>query len=122
VIHGASELDVQADRRDFAAHFTDDSVVSFDNLGADALLVAPCPQSVAANYSHLAAFVRTAPALQQHALLQLVAQEVLARIDDTPLWLNTAGGGVDWLHVRLDRRPKYYRYDSFRHWPVDRLK
>ncbi|MGI9175867.1 MAG: DUF6940 family protein [Rhodothermales bacterium] len=24
------------------------------------------------------------------------------------MWLSTAGGGVSWLHVRLDSRPKYY--------------
>ena len=36
IIHDAPELDVTAERRDFAAHFTTDAVVSFDNLGADA--------------------------------------------------------------------------------------
>ena len=36
------------------------------------------------------------------------------RIQDRPLWLSVAGGGVPWLHVRIDDRPKYYRYDSYR--------
>jgi len=31
-----------------------------------------------------------------------------------PTWLSTAGGGVAWLHVRLDTRPKYYRYNPYR--------
>lgn len=118
VVHDAPELDVGADRRDFAAHFTTEAVVSFDNLGADARLVVPCPTNEVANYSHLLSFVRTATGSQQHQLLRLMAHETLERVSDQPLWLNTAGGGVDWLHVRLDSRPKYYRYQSFRRWPV----
>ena len=31
-------------------------------------------------------------------------------VQTLPIWLNTAGGGVAWLHIRLDHRPKYYRY------------
>jgi hypothetical protein len=31
-----------------------------------------------------------------------------------PTSLSTAGGGVAWLHVRLDTRPKYYRYTPYR--------
>jgi hypothetical protein len=118
VIHDAPDLDVTADRRDFAAHFTAEAVVSFDNLGADARLVVPCPQNEAANYSHLLSFVRTAHASQQQQWVQHVATETLSCVSSQPLWLNTAGGGVDWLHVRLDSRPKYYHYDSFRHWPT----
>jgi hypothetical protein len=30
--------------------------------------------------------------------------------------LSTAGGGVDWLHMRLDDRPKYYRHLPWRDW------
>ncbi len=35
-------------------------------------------------------------------------------IGHTPLWLSTAGGGVAWLHVRLDSRPKYYGYSPYK--------
>ncbi len=115
LLHDSPGLDVAADFRDFAPYFqSGEDVVSFDNLGGDALLVVPCPVSAKTNYSHIAAFHRSAPERQQHALWQAVAGAVQARLDNRPLWLSTAGGGVDWLHVRLDQRPKYYRHQPWR--------
>jgi hypothetical protein len=115
--HDSPDLDVPANPTDFEAHFhAAREVVRFTNLGGDALLVAPCPRSRAANYSHIAAFHRSAPTGQQHALWIEVAKAVLANLGKQPLWLSTAGGGVDWLHVRLDRRPKYYRHTAWRTW------
>ena len=101
----------------FAPHFAeadaDPGIAVFDNLGGDAKLVAPCPQGPESAYGHLAAFVREGPASQNHALWQAVAAAVVRRIGERPLWLSTAGGGVAWLHVRLDTRPKYYRYRPY---------
>ncbi len=115
LLHDSPALDVVANDTDFRGHFSDETdVVCFENLGGDALLVVPCPLAASANYSHIAAFHRSAPAEQQHALWKLVARSVIARIGTAPLWLNTAGGGVDWLHVRLDSRPKYYRYTPWK--------
>ena len=31
----------------------------------------------------------------------------------TPTWVSTAGGGVAWLHVRLDSAPKYYTHRPY---------
>ncbi len=102
----------------FAEHFRPDgSVVTFGNLGGDAVLVAPCPGGDGKNYSHLASFVATAPASQQDALWQAVGQAMEKRIGASPVWLSTAGLGVAWLHVRLDDRPKYYRHAPYRHAP-----
>ena len=121
LLHDSPDLDVRADSRDFQAHFNPGAdVVSFDNLGRDALLVVPCPVSDTANYSHIGAFHRTAPEQQQHALWQTVARSVLNQVGPEPLWLSTAGGGVDWLHVRLDARPKYYRHTPWRHRAMDK--
>ncbi|MBX3248007.1 MAG: hypothetical protein KF901_12575 [Myxococcales bacterium] len=39
--------------------------------------------------------------------------ELRARTAAT-VWLSTAGLGVDWLHVRLDARPKYYRHAPYK--------
>ena len=36
------------------------------------------------------------------------------RVNEIPVWLSTAGGGVAWLHVRLDDRPKYYSYAPYK--------
>ena len=99
------------DPRAFAEHFRPDTqVVAFENLGGDAVLVAPCPSAARSNYSHLASFNKTAPAGQQDALWQSVGQAMERRIGTRPVWLSTAGLGVAWLHVRLDDFPKYYRH------------
>lgn len=118
LLHDSPDLDVPANPSDFQAHFQDGvDVVSFENLGADALLIAPCPLSASANYSHIGAFHRSAPPAQQHALWRTVAQQVQARLTPQALWLSTAGGGVDWLHLRLDKQPKYYRHLPWRNKP-----
>ncbi|MCB8924470.1 MAG: hypothetical protein H6652_02470 [Ardenticatenaceae bacterium] len=50
-----------AERRAFASYFNDAPVVDFPNLGGDAHLVVPCPQSAQDAFAHLATFSRTAP-------------------------------------------------------------
>ena len=85
-------------------------VVEFANLAKNAILVVPCPTGLLSAYGHLGAFVRYAPAPQQHALWQLVGTAMQRRLGASPVWLSTAGAGVSWLHVRLDDRPKYYSF------------
>jgi hypothetical protein len=117
LLHDSPGLDVPADPTDFKSYFhANTEVVSFKNLGGDATLIVPCPITKSANYSHIGAFHRSAPLSQQHAFWTAVANEALARIGSKPLWLSTAGGGVDWLHMRLDERPKYYRHLPWRNW------
>ena len=102
----------------FASHFeaTDpkQGVAVFSNLGGDALLVAPIPRGPLDAYTHLAAFVRRAPAEQQHQFWRIVGEAVADRLSDRPLWLSTNGLGVSWLHARLDTRPKYYTFGAYR--------
>jgi hypothetical protein len=110
-------LDVDANPVDFAGHFVaaaPGAVVEFANLGGDAILVAPCPQDASSDYGHLAAYLRNAPDAQQHALWRLTGAVMQRRLSSRPVWLSTAGGGVDWLHIRLDDRPKYYAYAPYR--------
>lgn len=115
LLHDSPDLDVRADPTDFESYFEPgNEVLCFENLGKDALLVVPCPISDSANYSHIASFHRSAPQSQQQALWLAVAKAVQDRVSFSPLWLSTAGGGVDWLHVRLDDRPKYYRHLPWR--------
>jgi hypothetical protein len=99
----------------FAEHFgAAEEVVTFANLGGDAVLVVPCPVTDLSAYGHLAAFVRLAPERQRHALWQAVGEAMTRRIGASPVWLSTAGAGVAWLHVRLDVRPKYYGFGPYR--------
>ena len=103
----------------FANHFTDTEtgVVAFPNIGGDALMVVPCPVAEPAAYGHLAAFVRSAPEWQRHALWQAVGAAMARRVGSRPVWLSSAGAGVAWLHVRLDDRPKYYSHEPYRRQP-----
>lgn len=109
-------LDLPPDPRPFATHFASaqESVIRFPNLGGDAVMVVPTPRAPAAVYPHLAAFVRKAPADQRDALWRAVGVAMEARVGEQPVWLSTAGGGVAWLHVRLDDRPKYYGHGPYR--------
>ena len=90
-------------------------IVTFRNLGGDALLVAPAPIASLRYYGHLASFVRSAPEHQRHELFRTLAR-TLARILPIwrgPLWTSTSGLGVPWLHIRLDSFPKYYNYRPY---------
>ncbi len=105
------------DENAFANYFdtaNDKGITTFLNLGKDALLIVPSPRERTSIYCHLAAFTRDAPELQNHALWQMVGQMMEKRLNDKPIWLNTAGGGVSWLHVRLDSYPKYYGFQSYK--------
>ncbi len=104
------------DPEPFSEYFRPDrEVVTFESLGKDALLVAPCPAGPGSNFSHLASFVATASEARQSALWLATAAALEGRISTRPIWLSTAGGGVAWLHVRLDTTPKYYRHAAYRH-------
>jgi hypothetical protein len=105
------------ERAPFAEHFRrarGEDVIVFPNLGGDAIMVVPCPRGPDEHYPHLAAFLRGADKQQLRALWRVTAQEMLRRVGTRPTWLSTAGGGVAWLHVRLDSRPKYYSYTPYR--------
>jgi hypothetical protein len=118
VLLDSPELARKPDRAAFAEHFEnaveEEIIVSFANLGKDAILVVPRPIASISVYPHLAAFIRTAPEPQKHALWEHVGKVMERRLGPTPVWLSTAGAGVAWLHVRLDDRPKYYGYGPYR--------
>ncbi|HIK33798.1 MAG TPA: hypothetical protein IGS17_11960 [Oscillatoriales cyanobacterium M59_W2019_021] len=110
-------LDRTPDPQPFASYFdtqTTNGIVAFPNLGNDAFLVVPSPRSEATAYGHLAAFVRNASLSQNHALWQHVGRVMEKRLNDRPIWLSTAGGGVSWLHIRLDSYPKYYNFFPYK--------
>ncbi|NGP87872.1 DUF6940 family protein [Fodinibius halophilus] len=111
-------IDLPPDPGPFRSYFndsyTDEGIAVFDNLGKDAKLIAPEPVAEGLNYSHIGVFLEEAPVQQQHTLWEKVGAVVQDEISDQPIWLNTAGGGVAWLHVRLDSRPKYYRCREYK--------
>jgi len=131
VLVDSPRLSRRPSRREFTQQFAscgaDETVVVFPNIGRDSILVVPCPrdeqnrrdasrQSPDTNldYCHLASFLRTAPIEQSDRMWVRIGEALANRISERPVWLNTAGGGVAWLHVRLDDRPKYYSYSPFK--------
>lgn len=106
---------ITADPAAFETYFnTQKEVVTFPNMGGDAQLIVPTPVATTASYSHLANFVRNAPASQIETFWKTVAVEYEKLIGEKPKWLSTAGLGVYWLHVRVDSRAKYYRYGGYK--------
>jgi len=106
----------RANDGDFAQHPRgSEAVAVFPNLGGDALLVAPSKIADAGCYGHIAAFLRSAPREQQHALFRTLALEIEKRLAASPrrFWISTSGLGVPWVHVRLDSVPKYYQYRRY---------
>jgi len=117
VLLASPRLAKTGDPAAFAAHLDgseEADILTFENLGGDALLVVPSPHGPRHTYGHRAACSRLAPARQNHALWQTVGCAMEQRLGTRPIWLNTAGAGVPWLHVRLDERPKYYGFEPYR--------
>lgn len=92
----------------------DEDVVTFHNLGKDALLIVPCPAGGQAVYPHIGTFVRNADAGQIDNFWKKTANETLKAISSKPIWLSTSGLGVFWLHVRIDQYPKYYQTADYK--------
>jgi len=126
------------DRHAFEEHFTSPlcsssgndggsdpitAVCAFPNLGNDATLISPLPQSGIneASYSHLASFIRNAPQEQITQFWKLSAKSYIEELkhkherinEHVGTWFSTNGMGVAWLHLRIDSVPKYYSYGSF---------
>eukprot|EP00591_Stephanopyxis_turris_P003683 CAMPEP_0195525272 /NCGR_PEP_ID=MMETSP0794_2-20130614/25639_1 /TAXON_ID=515487 /ORGANISM="Stephanopyxis turris, Strain CCMP 815" /LENGTH=260 /DNA_ID=CAMNT_0040655697 /DNA_START=148 /DNA_END=930 /DNA_ORIENTATION=+ len=87
----------------------------FASLSGDTLIAPRAEQDVPNSaYSHLGAFVRSAPDHQVDRFWKLVGKEYAQFLKKKQsVWLSTDGRGVAWLHVRLDSRPKYYSYSEF---------
>lgn len=114
VISHTPSIDLPPNPGPFRQYFqSDKKAVAFENLGGDAKLVAPTHAEQELNYSHIGVFTMNAPRKQQLVFWQKVGSVTNNLISDQPIWLNTAGGGVAWLHVRLDSSPKYYRHHPY---------
>lgn len=107
------------DLKAFEAKFRDtnsDIAATFRSLGGDAVLIAPKPYGTFAPevYMHLASFVKSADPHQVSEYWKIIARTLRSTLSSSKLiWLSTSGAGVQWLHVRLDSRPKYYNWDEY---------
>ncbi len=106
---------IHSDPVPFEAKFREGhAAVRFPNLRADAELITPTPQGDdLSGYAHLARFVREGEGEQQQVFWQLVGATAEELIGQEACWLSTSGLGVHWLHVRFDKRPKYYTHRPY---------
>ena len=111
-------LERSEDQSAFQQHFNsaddDQWITEFSNLGKNAVLVVPLPGGSHVNHCHLGSFMETCSAEHESRLWQQVGAAMNKRVSNVPVWLNTAGGGVAWLHIRLDNKPKYYAYRPYK--------
>lgn len=128
IVHNLPRSSGRADRKTYAEYFdiegAPEGVVSFLNLGRDSLLVVPSPFRLDADYSGMAEFLASAPVNQQRMLWSELGRLAKRRISNKPMWISVAGGGVPWLHIRLDSVAKYYRYGPYAspgYWAVTRM-
>lgn len=115
LINSRALTSVKPESHVFKEHFNvSESVVSFSSLRGDALLTVPKPLTGNENYTHLVGFLRTAPQDQIDFFWEKVSTAFSSKIGFEKKWLNTAGQGVYWCHVRVDSRPKYYKFSDYR--------
>ncbi len=77
LVNSSSLATVKANSHSFKQYFdSEKEIITFANLGNDALLVVPCPIADPSIYPHLASFMRNAPESQQHLLWQNVGKEI----------------------------------------------
>ena len=100
--------------RAFRSYFAGDDIVTFRNLGGDAILIAPSPGASSASYPHLAAFLRNSSRKKAAELWRSVGHAIHNSLSDKAIWLSTSGLGVAWLHIRLDSTPKYYQHQPYK--------
>lgn len=106
------EHDRPADHSAFSTPLAsvDGDVATFGNLGGDARLIVPKSIRHGDKFGHARDFFRHAGEAQQINLLRQASSVVIDRSSHARAWLNAAGAGVPWFHLRVDSTPKYYRY------------
>lgn len=116
LVNSSALIGIKPSQQAFSTFFNkpQNGVVTFENLGKNALLVVPSPIVDDSAYPHISAFVRNAPIAQYQIFWQQVGHSIQQRLSTKKLWISTSGLGVYWLHVRLDNRPKYYQYRPYR--------
>lgn len=118
VIHSLPASQTPPDREIYRHYFKnsdqDNDIVVFENLGGDALLVVPSPYRENSDYGGMPEFLKEAPTHQKYGIWQKLAEVIDKELSDIPIWVSIAGGGVRWLHIRVDKFPKYYRYAPYR--------
>jgi len=94
-------------------------IIWFPNPSNTSLLITPCYNHLYPinDYIHIGKFMRSQNYLQKKNLIikmfELYLKE-LAKQPNLKLWLSTHGKGVAWLHIRIDKTPKYISWIPYK--------
>ena len=110
------EADTTAFRAQLGGADAPNGFAVFGNLGGDATLIAPLATQDL-DFRDLLHFMQSADADLRRQFWKTLAATVTTNLSSEPLWISVSGAGVAWLHVRLDRQPKYYLYAPYRELP-----
>ena len=88
-------------------------VTTFNNLSGDSLLVIPIPKKNK-DFTTMKDFCDNASIAQQKQFWKKVAFEIeyLLKSNEN-IYVSTHGLGEHYFHLRLDKRPKYYKTKEF---------
>jgi hypothetical protein len=88
-------------------------VTSFYNLSGESLLIIPMPKKNK-DFTTMKDFCDNASITQQKMFWKKVAYEIENILKyNNEIYISTHGLGVYYFHLRLDKKPKYYKTNNF---------
>ena len=98
---------------DYIHNSTDKYVTSFNNLSGESLLIIPIPKKNK-DFTTIKDFCDNASITQQKAFWKRVAIEIENILEtNDKIYVSTHGLGEYYFHLRLDKKPKYYKTKKF---------
>ena len=118
ILDAPSLSNIRQDNITFSEYFqaNNSMAVQFLSKGGDSWLVSPRYVS-GKDFSSLSRFINNASESYIMCFWCCVANTLKSKLlsnKSKKFWLSTSGLGVNYLHVRIDERPKYYNFDLFK--------
>ena len=114
LVNSGAINNIRQDYSSFQEKFRgNNDVVSFSSFSGDTLIV-PVPKG--SDYKNINKFAENTRLEQWEALWQKVGEKMeenLISANGSTRWLSTSGLAVHYLHVRIDKRPKYYNHQEY---------
>ena len=94
-------------------------IIWFPNPSNTSLLVVPCYNHnyPIQEYIHIGKFIKSSNIKQKRNLIIKMFKlyfELLKKEPENKLWLSTHGKGVGWLHIRIDKIPRYISWKFYK--------
>ncbi len=114
LVNSGALNNIRQDYSSFQEKFgRNNDVVSFASFSGDTLIV-PIPKG--SDYKNINKFTDNTSIGQWEAFWQKVGEKMeenLINANGATRWLSTSGLAVHYLHIRIDKRPKYYNHQEY---------